>query len=129
MPSHAIAAFQHVNGKKVLSDSLMVNGSSAQSLVGGQPQPQQGGGGGGGGGGVSSISENSKFILDLTCNSNEDFEFMDSPRNSGGAMSLKTLESKKGSASTIVKSEYMDPTAGASAEYGSLNNINLVKAR
>jgi len=93
-----------VNGKKVSNDSLMINGTTN-----------------------TSISDNVKSVLlptEITttvAGASVDFEIMDSPRNTN----IRTMKG-----STIVKSDYVDSTVNnTTSEFGSLNNINLVKAQ
>lgn len=79
---------------------------------------------------ASNIATNSEMGKTAAADS-EDFEIMDSPRNatsSGNSMSMKGFEGKKGSNSTIVKSDYSDPLPiNSSSDFSNLNNINIVK--
>ena len=86
--------------------------------------------------GAGAANSESKIIsTDGLLNNSEDFEILDSPRNSsnGGAAAMKALEAKKGSSSTIVKPDYSDASAvklhstNTNADFSNLNNINIVK--
>ena len=93
----------------------------------------------GAGAGAGAANSESKIIsTDGLLNNSEDFEILDSPRNSasssnGGAAAMKALEAKKGSSSTIVKPDYSDASAvklhstNTNADFSNLNNINIVK--
>ena len=102
---------QQASGKKNGSESLMISGTQNFTPVG-----------------AASV-EASKVISADAPNNSDDFEILDSPRNS--SVGMKGIEAKKGSNSTIVQTDYSDSsavkTSTTNADFSNLNNINIVK--
>lgn len=76
--------------------------------------------------GTFSLNDNAKSTDAV--GASVDFEIMDSPRNATSSVGANSMKAMKGS--TIVKSDYVDsPVNNATSDFGSLNNLNLVKVR
>lgn len=109
---------QQASGKKNGSESLIISGTQNFSPVGA----------------AASVEASKVISADAPTNS-DDFEILDSPRNSsssgGAAAGMKGFEAKKGSSSTIVQTDYSDSsavkTSTTNADFSNLNNINIVK--
>ena len=109
---------QQASGKKSASESLMISGTQSFSPAGAAA-------------GTATLESSKVISADAPPSNSDDFEIMDSPRNSSSAAGMKGFEAKKGSNSTIVQTDYSDSSAvkasTTNADFSNLNNINIVK--